>query len=140
MANVATIRDALKTNLSTVSGLNVYDTVPDKPEPPCAIVQPDTANFIIRETMAKGVVSLHFVVTVLVGRVVDDAAQDNLDAYLKTSGTGSIWAALESDTTGGGAASDIKVANQAVRNYGGFTFNEITYLGAEFVVAVLATG
>ena len=140
MANVVTIRDKIKTNLATVAGLATYDTVPDKPEPPCAIVMPDPNIFIERETMAKGVVTLNFVVLVLVGRVVDDAAQDNLDAYLNTSGTGSIWVALESDTTLGAAASDCKVRSQVCRNYGAFTFNDITYLGAEFLVGVLATG
>ncbi len=140
MANITSIRNALKANLATISGFQTYDFAPDKPEPPCAIVQPDPAGFLFRETMGKGVVRFNFVVTVLVGHVVDDESQDKLDGYLATSGSGSIWAALEADLTLGGSASDSKVGVTAVRNYGGFTFNELVYLGAEFLVSVLAIG
>lgn len=136
--SVATVRDGLKANLTTVSGLQCYDTVPDKPEPPCAAVQPDPSGFMFRETMGKGVIRFSFVVTVLVQRVVDDAGQDKLDGYLNPAGSGSVWAAIESDITLGGAASNAAV--QMVRQYGEFIYNDISYLGAEFVVGVLAIG
>lgn len=136
--SIASVRDALKTNLATVTGLQCYDTVPDKPEPPCAIVQPDPDGFLFRETMGKGVVRFSFVITVLVQKSVDTASQDTLDGYLNPSGTGSVWAAIENDITLGGAASNAAV--QFVRQYGEFVFNDLSYLGAEIVVGVLATG
>src|SRR5688572_28538840 len=36
-ATISAVRDALKTTLGTISGLRVYDTIPDNVNPPCAV-------------------------------------------------------------------------------------------------------
>ena len=38
ITNVNGVRDALKSNLQTITGLRVYDQIPDVVVPPCAIV------------------------------------------------------------------------------------------------------
>ena len=136
--NVRSVRAGLNTNLATVSGLQTYDFVPAKPEPPCAIVKPHDDPFLRRESMGMGHVSALFDVLVLVGNVVDDESQDVLDDYIKTSGTGSVWAAIETDKTAGGAASNLFV--QSITQYGEIPWNDLSYLGAVWLVQVLATG
>lgn len=136
--NVRSVRAGLNANLATVSGLQTYDFVPAKAEPPCAIVKPHDDPFLRRETMGVGHVSALFDVIVLVGNVVDDESQDKLDDYIKTSGSGSVWAAIESDKTAGGAASDLFV--QSIAQYGEVPYGELSYLGAVWLVQVLATG
>ena len=32
------VREGIKKNLSTIKGLRSYDTMPDLPQPPCAVV------------------------------------------------------------------------------------------------------
>lgn len=136
--NVRSVRAGIAANLATVSGLEAYAFVPDKPEPPCAFVKPHDDPFLRRETMGVGHVSALFDVIVLVSKVVDDEAQDALDGYIATSGTGSVWAAIESDKTADGAASDLFV--QSIAQYGEIPWNDLSYLGAVWLVQVLATG
>lgn len=137
MADLALIRTGLKNNLNTISGLQAYATVPAKTTPPCAIVEPDSP-LMIRQAMQKGVIQLNFRVVILVAAVASDTAQKTLDAYLNTSDAGSVWAAIESDRTLGGAASDCAV--QEVSTYGDIVWNDIAFWGSELKVAVLATG
>lgn len=136
--NVRSVRAGLNTNLQTISGLQTYDFVPAKAEPPCAIVKPHDDPFLRRESMGLGHVSALFDVIVLVGSVVDDESQDKLDDYIKTSGSGSIWAAIESDKDAGGSCSDLFV--QSISQYGEIPWNDLSYLGAVWLVQVLATG
>lgn len=137
-ASITAIRGGLKTNLTSIAGLQCYDFVPAKPEPPCAIVMPNSDVFIERLSMARGHIGLTFVVTVLVENKVDDESQDRIDAYLDPSGSSSAWAAIESSLTLSGVAENAVV--QQIRNYTAYTFNDIPYLGAEIVVGVLAAG
>ena len=53
MATLTGIRDGLKTNLETISGLTAYEYVPDWIEPPIALVAPlNSLNY--DSTMARG--------------------------------------------------------------------------------------
>lgn len=53
MALLTSIRDGLKTNLETISGLTAYEYVPDWIEPPIALVAPiNSLNY--DSTMARG--------------------------------------------------------------------------------------
>lgn len=134
---ISTIRTGLAANLATVSGLNTYATVQGKPEPPCAIVLPGEP-FGIPESMARGIWTWNFRVLILTGSVDDPSAQDALDDYLKSSGTGSIPTAIESDKTLGGAASNATFSQ--ITTYGDVEWNDLRYWGAELLVRVLATG
>ncbi len=135
--NVNGVRQGLNVNLATIANLTTYKFVPDKPEPPCALVIP-AEPFAVPESMARGIFTYRFRILVLVSDVVDDVAQTALDGYLNSSGAGSVFAALESDKTLGGTASNATV--EQITNYGDVPWNELRYWGAELLVRVLATG
>jgi hypothetical protein len=94
MSDVSTIRDALKTRISTISGLHVYDTVPGDVLSPAAVVWRRNGP----RTATQGVHSYDytFVVTVLVSQSADGFGQDKVDALISPTGS-SIPAALDAD-------------------------------------------
>jgi hypothetical protein len=118
--NLATIRDDLKARLATITGLTTYDTVPAKPEVPCAIVQPATIN--VHVTFERGSCDVRFSVLVLVQCADWPSAQDALDGYCSIGAAGSIVDALESATTG---SEDVTV--ETIDNYGTTTVGENMY-------------
>lgn len=133
MASIPAIRDAIKTRLATISGLRPYDTVPGSLLPPAAIVMPGDPVVVFDSALGRGGDELNFVVLVVVQYAVERVAQDNLDAYLATSGSSSIKTAV--DGTLGGVVSDACVTS--ARSYGVHKVNEIEYLGVEFTVSVM---
>lgn len=135
MASLSSIRDGLATNLATISGLRTHATFPADISPPAAAVVP-ASPAILREAMARGVMRYRFKVTLVVSRASDRAGQDRLDAYLASTGADSVWVAIESDRTLGGAAHDTHVVECS--NYGEMTWANTSYLAAEFEVEVLA--
>jgi hypothetical protein len=72
----------------------------------------------------------------IVGRVSERTAQNKLDAYCNPTGASSIKTAIESNRTLSGACNDLRVVD--LRNYGDLVIADITYLAAEFRVAVFA--
>lgn len=131
---ISTIRDGLKTRLSTIAGLTPYDTVPDNPVPPFAAIIPSGIQY--DAGMSDAGHTYTFAVLVVVGRVAEGIAQDALDAYCDATGASSIRAAIRGDRTLSGSAYDCRVTE--MRNYQQLAIGEITYLGAEFVVEVVA--
>ncbi len=132
--SIATIRTGLATNLATVTGLRTAATVPDDPKPPVAIVMPPRITF--DTAFARGLDEYEFTVLVVVGRVSDRVAQSTMDEYCNPTGPTSIKTAIERDKTLGGAAQTLRVTE--MRNYGGISIAENTYLAAEWVVTVYA--
>lgn len=138
MASITAMRAALETNVKTVSGLRCYDRFPDNPEPPCAtIFLGDPA--IQRLSMRKGWFEYRFVVSVLIALADAEYAQTKLDGYLTTSGSTSVWTAIESDRTLAGSAADCSV--EQVRGYiGTYIVGTVPYFAAEFDVMALGAG
>lgn len=134
MADVKAIRDRMKTNLQTITGLFAYDTMPSIPVVPCAIVAPAPGVFLAEVSM-DGVEDLNLVVTVLLTKVVDAASQDNADTYL-SEGSSNIANAIDSGST---TDWDYAVALPA-RNYGRYVFGDgdgqQQFLGFEIPVVV----
>lgn len=126
--------DALETALGTISGLRVFDHVPDSYATPCAFILPDVITYW--GSFAGGNVEQQFIVTLVVGRTSDRAAQRSLYAYAAYSGAQSIRAAIEADRTLGGviqtcivnSAGNIRMLQQA----------DATYLAIDFEVTVHA--
>ncbi len=79
--------------MSTVVGLQVYDTIPASPEVPCAIVAPENATYHVD---LSGSVDLTFQIRVLVQLADWESAQDLLDGYCSTGVSTSIPDAIES--------------------------------------------
>lgn len=132
MASVASIRTALATAMSSISGLRTSATVPDAPRPPQAIVMPDRIDYDL--DMVRGADRFYFTIILLVARADDRAAQNNLDGYI--TGASSIKTAIESDRTLGGVVDTVRVTQ--MRNYAAVSVGEVLYLGAEFDVEVVA--
>jgi hypothetical protein len=135
MASIQELRTAIATNLATIPGLRTSLDVPDQVNPPTAFVQFNRVNYHL--DMKNGMSEYLFAVQVVVGRVDERSAQRNLDAYCSTDGASSVLLAVESDRTLNNKAFDCVVTE--VSSYGQFVSNDITYLGAEFQVRVLAS-
>ncbi len=134
MASITAIRSGLATNLATITGLRTGATIPDNVNPPYAIVSPSSVNY--HKAFNNALSTYNFTITLVVDRVSERTAQNNLDAYCSPTGTSSIRAAIESDKTLGGVVYDTMVTG--MRNYGSVTIGETNYLAAEFDVAVQA--
>ena len=134
MASISTLRTGIATNLATITGLRTTSTMPDNPNPPIAIVIPRSVSY--DEAFRKGMQIYQFNVMVIVGRVDERSAQNNLDAFCSSTGSSSIKLAIESDKTLGGSAFDVRVTEMT--NYGQITVGEVVYLSAEFQVLCYA--
>lgn len=121
--NLATIRDDLKARLATISGLTTYDTVPAKPEVPCAIVQPKSG--LVHATFERGSGDILVEVTVLVQCADWPSAQDALDSYLSVGVAGSIVDALEL-TAGAAVVSVDTWSDYGTANVGDALFGTVT--------------
>jgi len=109
------VRDGLKTRLQTISGLRVFDTIPENPQPPAAIVGQLDMNFDIDN--ARGLDLATVEVYLLVQRMDVRSGQDKLDAYLAGTGAGSVKVAIEGDKTLGGACSTLRVLSAESGQY-----------------------
>lgn len=135
MANIAALRSGIATNLSTISGLRVTDTIPDQINPPQAILSLSGVSF--DKAMHKGLTQYTFTLTVIVARQSERTGQAKLDTYVQSTGSNSIKLAVESDRTLGGAAYDCTVPQ--VTSYGVTTIGEINYISGEFEIVAYAS-
>lgn len=135
MPSLYEIRAELKTRLATIAGLRTFGFVPDQLPVPAAFVGAlESVDF--DTTMQRGCDRWLIPVRVGVSRATDRAAQAALDTYLAGSGERSIKAALEGDATLGGTAYTVRV--QSAAKYGVFEHAGAQYLGAEWLVEVIA--
>lgn len=133
MSDVTAMAQGIATNLSTISGLRTYSTIPDDPNPPAAVVSLQSTNY--DEAFAGGLVIYNFVITVIVARVTERRAQERLHDYIQT-GSGGIKDAVESDPTLGGSAIDARVTEMS--NIASVSIDSVDYLTADFSVTVRA--
>ena len=133
MASISELRQGLATNLQTISGLRVVDTLPDLVNPPMAMI--GLTKVAYNQQNQRSMAEYTFQVTVVVGRVSERTAQATLDV-LVAPGSGSVKYAIESDRTLGGKAFETFVPELSA--YGAVSINGIDYLSAEFSVQVFA--
>lgn len=131
---ITQIRDGLGTRLATITGLRVSADIPDNPNPPIAVIGPNTVSY--DTAFQGGLTTYTFVVTVIVARVSERQAQTRLDAYASTSGTQSIKEAIEGDRSLGGIVADVRVTEMT--NVGAVLLGEANYIAANFAVTVYA--
>jgi hypothetical protein len=134
MALISDIRTGLANNLATITGLRTTATIPDNPNPPIALIAPNTIQF--DDVFKRGMQTYSFNVLLIVGRADERSAQNSLDAYCASTGSSSIKLAIESDKTLGGKVFDTRVTE--MRNYGQLSIGEVIYLSAEFSVTCYA--
>ena len=133
MATISELRQGLATNLQTISGLRVVDTLPDLVNPPMAMI--GLTKVAYNQQNQRSMAEYTFQVTVVVGRVSERTAQALLDV-LVAPGSGSVKYAIESDRSLGGKAFDTFIPELSA--YGAVSINGIDYLSAEFSVRVFA--
>ncbi len=132
MSSIADLRDGIAERLETVPNLRVSATFLDAPRPPVAMVLPERVDYDLNAN--RGADTFFFLISLLVGRADDRAAQRNIDTYIV--GAGSVKAAIEADRTLGGVANTARVTE--MRNYGQVSVGDVVYLGVEFEVEVVA--
>jgi len=131
ITNVNGVRDALKSNLQTITGLRVYDLIPDVVVPPCAIV--GQLDFTFDIDNARGLDQASVDIFVLVQRFSERTGQDKLDLLLAGSGSGSIKTALESDRTLGGLVDTLRVISA---DSGTYTSGETSFLSYRYNLTI----
>lgn len=132
MATVSEIRQALADKAANVYGLRTVAYQPDAPRPPVAFVMLDRIEYDLNAN--RGADTFVFVITVIVGRADDRAAQRNLDQYLV--GSDSVKTAIEADRTLGGVVNTCRMTE--ARNYVSVNVGDTTYLQIELEVEVVA--
>jgi len=128
------MRAGIATNIATISGIRTYSEIPDNPSLPAAVVGLTTVDY--NRSFQRGLTEYTFTVTVILGRLAETRAQQNMDAYI-SNGERSIKSAIESDKTLGGYAFDTRVTEMT--DITSTTIGDITYLAADFAVTVFAT-
>ena len=109
------VRDGLKTRLETISGLRVYDLIPDTVTPPAAVV--GQLDFTFDIDNARGLDQAQVDVLVIVQRFSERSGQNLLDLYLSGTGASSIKTAIESDRTLGGVVNTLRVTGAEAGTY-----------------------
>lgn len=94
MAGLTQIRKAIATTIKNgvETQLYTYDTLPDNPQMPCAIIEPTDANF--DGAMTQGMDTWYFHVYILCARGDASAAQRQLDQFITGGGVNSVRRAL----------------------------------------------
>jgi len=125
--NVTNVRAGLKTRLATITGLRVWDSIPDQVTPPGAVV--GQLDFTFDIDNARGLDIANVDVYVIVQRMDARSGQNKLDGYLAGSGSSSIKAAIEGDRTLGGTVNTLRVTRAEAGTYiqGDVTFLSYRY-------------
>jgi hypothetical protein len=132
----STVRTNLKTALSTITGMRVFDYVPDSTNIPTnnafAIVGQLNMNYDF--TLNRGFDSATCQVIVVVGRMSEKDGQSRLDGLLASSGSTSIKTAIEADKTLSGAVQTLRVVSASP---GTITSANIDYLSYQYSVELI---
>lgn len=135
MADYAAIADGLQARLATISGLRAYSEWPDQLNVPAGIVLPGEP--FLEDATFDGNYDATYDLLLLVNKASGDVRGTRaLYAYMASTGTLSVRAALDGDTTLGGAAHDL--IHMQVFGYGEYTHGTVPYLGYKHRVRVLA--
>ena len=122
-----TVRDNLKTQLATISGMRCYDTIPDSINVPAAIV--GMLDFEFDMTMLRGADKATLDIIVVTGRMSERSAQNALDSYLSGSGATSVKTVVEANPTLSGACQTLRVTTATS---GSIQVGAIDYLAYRF--------
>jgi hypothetical protein len=104
MADIATIREGLARNLSTIRDIQVSAYMLAAPTPPCLHIFPATIEY--DRGMHRGLDIVSFTVEAFVAFGLDQGGQMRLDQLLAPDGIFSVKAAIEADKTLGSMVQD----------------------------------
>lgn len=136
MSQVGDVRDGLVTALDTIDGLNVAKWIGQNIRVPMAVVGWPTVTY--DEAMQRGLDTWTIPIQIFVGLADNRTAVNRLEDYMDGAGAMSVKAAIEADTTLGGACDDVRVS-QLGETFEGVdtTSPSIVYLAAQWDVDVL---
>lgn len=133
MANVKLIRAGLATRIGTATGLRSHATAPGQVNPPAVVIIPSRPAILYAQTMAADFeTTVNLIAVVLLSAANDTSGQQNLDDYVSSSGTASVFAAVQADPSLGGTCEFAGVTQ--VSTYGIIEYAGQQYLGASFLV------
>ena len=133
-ATVSQLRTGLSTAMSTLLGVRTYDTIPDAPVAPAAIIELRAIGY--DSTFARGSDDYTFNVLFISGRADDRTAQSRLEGWLAGHGTGSVKQAVETDETLGGICSAVRVIQAT--GFQSVDVQGVPHLAVEFTITLLA--
>lgn len=133
--NIQTVMDELAARLDTIPGLRVAAHPVDAINPPHAIVSLPNITFDL--TYGRGSDRLELPIVVAVGKVSSRAARENLLKYVAGSGTSSVKAVLEDESTPYASFYALRV--QTVE-FDVIAWGAIDYLTATFVLDITGPG
>ena len=107
MIKISQVRVQLGKNIEKITGMRVYDRIPDVVVPPCAVV--GQLDFTFDIDNARGLDQASVDVFVIVQRISERAGQEKLDQLLAGTGNKSIKTAIESDRSLGGLVNTLRV-------------------------------
>lgn len=137
MATLSTVRTAVKTTLSGLGNLRVYDTVEDMINVPAAVLIPTSINFT--EAMGRGTDRYEFDLIVVVSRADSRSGQNELDAFINGSGSNSIRQAIFNNSSLG--QSDTSAVVTTMSDYGAtYAVNGVESIGARLGITVYTKG
>jgi hypothetical protein len=133
---IKTICAAIKTRLSTISGLRVYkpeEITEGMPECPAVVIIPPKNDY---HRSHDGQIESKFRLTLFLQKQDLGTAMGQIIDYVDISGANSIPYALEGDRSLGGTASDIICKSSSETT--AFTDGGVDYLSIEFEVTVIS--
>lgn len=133
---ITALRDAIRTQLATISGLRAHAEFPDQVATPAAMVRPTEITY--HETFRSTIAEIGFEVVLLAAPLGLGVAraQDALDGYLNSSDAKSIKRVLELDGTLGGIAHEVRVLTAS--EIGGIEYAGGEFAGAKWQVRLTA--
>ena len=131
MIQISKVRDQIGKNIEKISGIRIYDTIPDVVVPPCAIV--GQLDFTFDIDNARGLDQASVDIYVIVQRISERAGQDKLDELLSGTGSKSIKTALESDRTLGGLVNTLRVLTA---ESGTYVSGDVTFLSYRYNLTI----
>ena len=127
------VRQALATTLATIPGLNTYAEYAEQITVPAAIVLPVQGTFMNYATM-DGALDITLRAALCVARADGSGGQAIMDPFLATTGTQSVFAALQAS---GGLGGVVSYANlMEATGYGPISVGAIDYLGCHLIVSI----
>lgn len=120
---IQAVLTGLKTRADTIAGLTAYEYQPSSPVYPAAF--PTLPEIDYHRAMQGGLREIDVNLVILLNAAEEKSRTSILVEYLEPTGAKSIFAAIEADTTLGGAAQDL-----IVRQFVPFGIEEIALMKA----------
>lgn len=135
--SIQDVMEGVAGQLETISGLRVSAYESNSINVPQAVVLvPEIPDY--RASMKRGTFVLEVRVQVYTSTATDRSGQQQLAAYANPTGSSSVIAAIEADTTLGGVVNDCVV--DSFRRLGVEEAMGIGFYGGEFTLRVVASG